>query len=252
MKKLTTLVLALAFAGVLFAQETTQGKVIFQEVMKLDIKLEGEGAQFADMLPKERKAVKELLFTPDASIYRKSKDAEEAEDVSMDHGGMSVQIKMAEPDNQFYVDIKKQKTIEKQEFMSRNFLIEDGVEASGWKLTGEQKSILDYSCQKAIKRDKEDKEIIAWFTPAIPVSTGPVGYIGLPGLVLEVVTNNGDNTITAKSIELAEVDKADISKPKKGKKVTREQYDKIVEEKMKEMGAQQGEGGGTFIMRIER
>ncbi len=31
-----------------------------------------------------------------------------------------------------------------------------------------------------------DVEVVAWFTPEIPVSSGPSWYQGLPGLILEV------------------------------------------------------------------
>lgn len=236
----------------LSAQTNQEGKVVYQEVQKLEIKLEGESAQFADLMPKERKATKELVFTATESMYKKYDGAEDDEDVSMEQGGMSVQIKMTEPDDQFYVDIEKQKTIEKKEFMTRNFLITSEVDASGWKMAGEQKTILDYACLKAVKTNEEGTETIVWFAPAIPVSTGPSANIGLPGLVLEVVSNDGDYTITAKNIELVSISKDSLVKPKKGKKVSQEEFDTIVKEKMEEMGAQQGEGGGTFIMRIER
>ncbi|PKP29480.1 MAG: GLPGLI family protein, partial [Bacteroidetes bacterium HGW-Bacteroidetes-17] len=55
--------------------------------------------------------------------------------------------------------------------------------------------------------------------------------------------------IIAESIDLKPIDKELISKPKKGKKTTREEFKKIVEEKTKEMGGESG--GGTFIMRIQ-
>lgn len=252
MKKSITLLASLFLTLTLLAQDNQEGKVWYEEVMKLEIKLDGDAAQFAHALPKERKSQKELLFTPDASLYHNNKDAENAEDVAMQQGDMAVQIKMMEPDEKFFIDLKKNKSIEKKEFMTRNFLIENDIEASGWKLTGQQKSILDYPCQQAVKTDEEGKETIAWFTPAIPVSSGPSSFVGLPGLVLEVTLKDGDHTIKAKKVELVSVDQKDLVKPKKGKKVSQEEYDQIVEEKMKEMGAERGEGGGTFIMKIER
>jgi GLPGLI family protein len=252
MKKIVLTLAGFLIVGGLFAQNKDEGKVIYREVQKLEIKLEGDAAQFANSLPKERKSYKELLFSPSASIYQKNSDGDAAQDVAMEHGGAMVQIKMTEPDNKFYVDISKQKTIEQKEFMTRIFLIEGTPDASGWKITGEQKTILEYPCQKAVRTNEAGEETFAWFTPAIAVSSGPSSYIGLPGLVLEVTSDNGDRTIQATSIDFTAIDKDVLVKPKKGKKVSQEEYDAIVEEKMKEMGAQQGEGGGTFIMKIER
>jgi len=144
------------FAVALSAQTNQEGKVVYEEVMKLEINLEGEAAQFADMMPKERKSKKELVFTSSESMYKKFDGGNDAEDVAMEQGGMAVQIKMVEPDDQFYVDIEKQKTIEKKEFMTRNFLINGEVKANGWKMTGEQKTILDYACMQAVKTDEEE------------------------------------------------------------------------------------------------
>lgn len=253
MKKSFVFLITLLLSLQLMSQNSArEGKVIYNEVMKLNINLEGDAAQFANAMPKERKSKKELIFNDEASIYKNFKGGDEAEDVAMEHGGTMVQIKMTEPDNQFFADHAKKKTVEQKEFMTRVFLIEGNIDAAGWKITGEQKSILDYACQKAVKTDEEGNETIAWFTPQIPVSTGPLHYIGLPGLVLEVVLKNGDHTISAAEIALEPVLKDDLQKPKKGKKVTQEEFDEIVAEKMKEMGAQQGGQHGTFIMRIEK
>ena len=253
MKRIILSIVCLVAMGGLFSQASAQeGKVVYEEVMKLDIQIEGDGAQFADMLPKERKSSKVLLFNSDVSLYENNKDKESAEDIAMEHGGAMVMMKMAEPNNKFYINFDKQKTIEKKEFMTRNFLIEGTVEASGWKLTGEQKNLLEYPCQKAVKTDDEGKETIAWFTASIPVSAGPGSFIGLPGLVLAVEMNDGEHTIMAQSVEMMDIAKDKLAKPKGGKKVNQEEFDIIVAEKMKEMGAQEGEAGGTFIMKIER
>ena len=135
--------------------------------------------------------------------------------------------------------------------MTRMFLIEGTVE-NKWKFTGNQKMILDYPCQEAELEGAENKTVV-WFTPAIPVQSGPANYIGLPGLVLAVDVNDGKNVITATSVELASVDKSLLEKPSKGKKTTREEFDKIVDEKMKEMGAESGSGGsGTIMIKIKQ
>ncbi len=233
-------------------QKKTEGKIIFEEVQKMEIKLEGEAAAFADALPKERRSKKELFFNSQASLYQNLKNDESAEDVAMQHGGAMVQIKMMEPDNKLFADLDKKIIVEKKEFMTRDFLIEGKIDPAGWKMTGEQKMILDYPCQKATQENEEGQTTTAWFSPAIPVSAGPAEFMGLPGLVLEVEMMDGDRTITAKKIVFTELEKDLVAKPKGGKKVTREEFDKIVEEKMKEMGAEHGEGSGTFIMRIER
>ncbi len=251
---LSSIVVALSIG--LYAQDgdnsSKEGKVVYEDVMKLDIKLEGAAAQFADQLPKERRSKKELLFTENFSLYQNVKEDESAEEVAMSGGGGMIQMKMMEPDNQLFYDIENSKTVEKREFMTRVFLIENDIKQGEWKITGDQKVILDYPCMQAVQENDEGKKTFAWFTPSIPIATGPSGYIGLPGLVLQVEMEDGDHTLTALSIDFSEIDKKLLVKPKKGKKVSQEEFDKIVADKMEEMGAEHKEGGATFMIQIKK
>lgn len=246
MRKLLLLTVALFIAALGYAQE---GVITYGQVIKIEIKLEGDASAFSDMLPKERKSEKTLLFNSESSLYQ-NKEKDDGEAMHMDSGGAGVMIKMDEPDNKVFTDLATGAQVEQTEFMTRTFLVK-GSAKNKWKMTGNQKTILDYPCQEA-ELDGADKKTIAWFTPVIPVSGGPGNYGGLPGMILAVDIGDGHNTITATSVDLSEIEKGLIVKPKKGKKVSREEYDKIVERKMKEMGAEQGAGSGTFMIKIKQ
>jgi GLPGLI family protein len=68
-------------------------------------------------------------------------------------------------------------------------------------------------------------------------------------MILELDIDEGKRTLVAEKITLAPNEKGAITKPKKGKKVSREEYEKIVEEKTKEMEEQMG-GNGSFQIKI--
>lgn len=76
-------------------------------------------------------------------------------------------------------------------------------------------------------------EVTAWFTPQIPVSNGPGEYAGLPGLILEL--NVYRTTLLCSKIVMNPKSAEKIEAPTKGKKVTREEYIKIVKEKTDEL-----------------
>jgi len=85
-------------------------------------------------------------------------------------------------------------------------------------------------------------EVTAWFTPQIPVSNGPGEYAGLPGLILEM--NMHRTTILCSKIVLSTKAGEKIEAPDKGDEVTREEYNKVVKEKMDEMRENfRGSGG---------
>lgn len=89
-------------------------------------------------------------------------------------------------------------------------------------------------------------EVVAWYTPQIPINQGPDDYWGLPGLILEV--NADKTTILCTKIVMNPEEKEDIDKPEKGEEVTQAEYNDTVKKKMEEMremyGGRGGRGGG--------
>ncbi|MHC1703838.1 MAG: GLPGLI family protein [Tenuifilaceae bacterium] len=251
MKKSIVLLLSLFIVVKVCAQtDNTQGQIKYEVVRKFEIKIQGgDAAQFQNMLPKERKSNKELIFNADASLYQTINSNQDEEAVHETQGG-AVMIKMMEPNEIIYSDIKSKINLEQREFMTRNFLVETITDTAQWKMTGNQKAILGFNCMEA-ELVGSKKKTIAWFTPMIPVSTGPDGYTGLPGLILLMDIDNGKTTYTAQNVDLKEIDPSLLKKPKDGKKVTRKEFNKIVEEKRKEMNMGHGDGA-TVIIRTTR
>ena len=87
-----------------------------------------------------------------------------------------------------------------------------------------------------------------WFTPSINIPAGPGNYCNLPGLVLKVDINEGQRVLEARSISFDDPGKDVFEKPDKGKKVSKDEFDTIVAEKMKEMGAEGSTGGGGIVI----
>jgi GLPGLI family protein len=246
MKKIILTLFTFACVLPVFAQ-VTSGKVTYKETIKIGLALEEheEAAQFAAMLPKEQSFQKILTFTPEASLYQP--DAKPA-DKPADQNPMSVIINMAMPQEKTYHDIKAGKTISQKEFMSRKFLVTGDAKKTTWKMTGQQKKILGYPCMQAVTT-KDSEQVVVWYTPAIPVSTGPMEANGLPGLVLGIEVGKL-YSLEAVKLEPGNIDKKDIQKPTEGKKVTNEEYEKIVMEKTKEM-AESMDGGRNVIIRTQ-
>lgn len=90
-----------------------------------------------------------------------------------------------------------------------------------WQLTNKTKMIGDYKCYRASIKEKlysrqgyyYYKDVIAWFTPEIPLNFGPKNYKGLPGLILQIEDN--EYTLTATKINLNPSEEFKIERPKK-------------------------------------
>ena len=212
----------------------------------MELKMKDMDEQIAKMLPKELKSTKELLFNSEAALFRNVEKNADENVVSESAGGASFMVKIQEPDEFVYSDVVAKKNIEQREFMTRNFLITTSTDTTKWKMTGNQKTILEIPCMEAELMGAASKTR-AWFAPSIAVSVGPDGYTGLPGLILSLNINDGERTFEAKKVERIPVDSKELVKPKDGKKVTKAEFKKIVEEKKREREA--SGGSGVIIMR---
>ena len=72
-----------------------------------------------------------------------------------------------------------------------------------WKITNETKNILGYKCTKAvttITRTNVSYSVTAWFANQLKYQIGPKGTFGLPGLILEIQSENSELNCIASSI----------------------------------------------------
>src|SRR5690606_13601200 len=110
-----------------------------------------------------------------------------------------------------------------------------------------KKDSLETNIMDEIEIPKEI-EIVAWYTPQIPIQQGPGEFHGLPGLILEVQADR--TSILCTRIVLNPKTPEEIKKPTRGQKVTQEEYQKIVKEKVEEMQEMYGGRGRGRGMQI--
>lgn len=237
-------VLTLLFFSTSFIYaQINAGIVKYKEVIitKPDLqKAEEQGwAEWASMVPDSVVFYKKLLFKESISSYTNIPMDENPDEQNMVKMMMR---RYANANNETYVNTLDNKYVEKKDFMGKTFLIKGKPEEKKWKMTGEIKSILDFPCLKATFEDSTGV-IEAWFTTEIAASTGPENYGGLPGLIMQLTIVKEKRTLTADELSLKEVNSTEFKEPTEGKEVTREEFYKIVKEKMQEMRQAGGFGG---------
>ncbi|MCS4304996.1 MULTISPECIES: GLPGLI family protein [Chryseobacterium] len=70
-----------------------------------------------------------------------------------------------------------------ESIFNQKFYSEGKLSDIEWKITAEEKELLGFKARKAVSK-KEEYLITTWYTDDIPVSSGPVNFFGLPGLVI--------------------------------------------------------------------
>lgn len=248
MKRLLPLLMILLATPVL----AQQGTITYDRVVKLDFELPPEMESMRDQFPTENKTRMTLHFNEWESVWQASEEQEESGERSFGGGGMMIRMSRGPREqNVTYINHEEGLITERRDFMGRTFLIKDEQPMLPWKLTGEQSEFNGYLVQKATTvRDSSSVE--AWFSPQIPVTVGPGPFGGLPGAILVLTIDEGQTTFTATDIALADLPEGTIVAPDEGKEVTQEEFDEIMEEKMKEMEAQfggRGRNGARVIIR---
>lgn len=81
------------------------------------------------------------------------------------------------------------------------YIVEEPLENIEWSLIEDStKNVLGYDCVMATA-NYHGRKWTAWFTPEIPVQTGPWKLAGLPGLILEADADNGVYSFVATGIQ---------------------------------------------------
>ncbi len=249
---------SLLFATGIYAQNTS-GRIVYKEIIEVQMDTLITGALEDTLSTPQMEGLNEVLeqfsmpeikrelrFTSTASSFKvatKSKDKQ----MTSEDGSESFHFVMMVPEEELYIDMKTLKVTEQKEFMGKKFLLNYEIEKQDWKITGKQKKVADKLCFEA-RLKGDTNQTIAWFCPEIQVASGPDVYGQLPGIILELTTKKGELTYKAIEIELNPDEDIELEAPKKGKKVSKEKYRKIVEEKTREM---KEVNGGQMVIEIK-
>ncbi|MBX7126671.1 MAG: GLPGLI family protein [Cyclobacteriaceae bacterium] len=227
-------VLVALSASYCFAQE---GVIDYEVKINMHRNLPPGEEGMKAMIPEFRTQKLQLFFNQEASLY---KPAEEDDDEEINGGG-GVQIRMRQPMSEVYTEPAQQRIVELREFFDKKYLIEDTLRMRPWKLGTETKTIAGYACRNATFASEDGKEkLLVWYTDKIRPSLGPDRFASLPGTVLEVDTNDGERIITAKTVTLRALKKAELKVPSGGTKMTSAAFRKMVDEQIRKMGGSNG------------
>ena len=266
---ITLTLLLIAVPAKLLSQEF-HGMAVYESKTKLwDMKLEGDGItdemtkQIREGMIKELEKKFYLDFNQYESVYYEEQKLESPAPAA---NGFSMSFS-SNVGGKTYKNLKEKSQLEEEDFFGKEFLVSDSLKVWNWELQNETKKIGNYTCYKAISIDRvtdeelqkyeerkkkqdtaitsfmelqqpKDRVTTVWYTPEIPVGQGPAKFWGLPGLILEA--NFDETTILCSKIVLNPKDKTEIKKPKRGKKVTKKEYESLIEKQMEQMKDENG------------
>tara|TARA_R110000868_G_scaffold28547_6_gene106975 strand:- start:7582 stop:8409 length:828 start_codon:yes stop_codon:yes gene_type:complete len=264
-KPLLTMLIVLFVTNHLQAQDF-QGIATYKSHRKVDLKIDEEKVNsemqksIQEQLKKQFQQEYTLEFNRNESIYKRVEKLDRPSAPS----SSGITIKISQGSDILYKNIQENRYSKKTEISGKIFLIKDTLQSKKWQLVNETKYIGEYACFKAVFEEEyttktiteddkfedvtKQRTVTVWYTPQIPVSSGPEDYFGLPGLILEI--NDGEMTLICSKIVLNPKESFKIEAPDKGKQVSQKEFDDIQEKKNKEMmeNFQSRRGNGDRVM----
>ncbi|NCI47641.1 GLPGLI family protein [Sediminibacterium soli] len=272
MKRVFIMVLALLGGSGLYAQ-IKEGTIVYERRINMHRTIQNE--QMRAMIPEFRTSKHMLLFSDSVSVYKLVPEDEAPDPFAGGGGGVRMIMRGAADGGDLYKNFSQAKSVQTSELAGKNYLIVDSIRQQPWKLYPETKQVLGHTCRKAVRkmpapvaamrtismvngvqRDSgsapavpaaREVEVIAWYADNIITPAGPEGYGQLPGAILQLDFDNGQNVITA--VEIREkVDQKELKEPRKGKIVTQAAYRQLMQDLMNTQ--MQSMPGGGMRMRF--
>ncbi len=104
--------------------------------------------------------------------------------------------------NVVYQNTTSKTRLTEKKIWGEQFLITDSVRKFNWKITDSKRNICGYQCRKAIWQANDTTRIYAWFCSEVNASIGPESFVGLPGAILGLATEDGGIIYFAKAVEV--------------------------------------------------
>ncbi|WP_456376133.1 GLPGLI family protein [Lutibacter sp.] len=173
-----------------------------------------------------------LKFTKDESIF------EVEESINLEDNMLAnLALTVGGSKGVFYTNTKDKNILNEKESFGQEFIVKRSLESIKWKLHNKTKKIGNYLCYKAMttyvvinSKGIFNHSVTAWYTTEIPVGFGPIGYGGLPGLIVELSVQNFKYQM--EQIIFNPKKQFKIKKPTNGKQVTEKEFNAIGKEAM--------------------
>lgn len=186
--------------------QITYGKITYERKTNLYKKFKNN-SDVKDWLKEEDKNkmdVFELIFNDSICVF-KPQESDLAEKMSW-----------ATSKNVVYQNFKEGKRLTEKRIWGEKFIVSDTIRKFNWKITDSKRTICGYQCRKAVWQANNSIRLYAWYCNEINNSIGPESFVGLPGAILGLATEDGGVIYFAKSIEIIKPDPVALV-PKKSK-----------------------------------
>jgi GLPGLI family protein len=189
--------------------QITYGKITYERKTNLYKKFKNNGdvKEWLKEEDKNKVDVFELYFDDSLSVF-KPQESDLVERMSW-----------ATTKNVVYQNYAANKRLTEKKIWGETFLVADTIRTFKWKITESKRTICGYQCRKAIWQANDSTRIYAWFCAEVNASIGPESFVGLPGAILGLATEDGGVIYFAKSVEVVKPETTTLLQKKSKQKI---------------------------------
>jgi GLPGLI family protein len=214
--------------------QAAEGVIRYEFRMDVHRSIPPEREEMKAMVPQFRTVNFDLFFNQQERLYKAVEEEAPMQGPGGGGGPRGGGFRM--PRTEIYYSLENNERTVGTEFFSKNYLIIDTIALGPWKLGSEYMEIMGHRCQMAWYKDTvRGEEVTAWFTLGLQPFLGPDLYSTLPGTVLALDINNGERVWIARKIDMRPLVAAERRKPTRGEKITRGEYNKLMDEQRARM-----------------
>jgi GLPGLI family protein len=173
----------------------TEGRIVFERRTNLEKKFKDQ--KFGRKEINEDNKIKieffELLFKDSLGVFKPIEN--NAQD----------DFAWATMRNSCFYNIQNSNKLLLMNVMGKDLFVTDSLNKIQWKVTESTRKIAGLDCYRSVWDKNDSTRIYAWFTIDIPVSMGPEGIEGLPGMILGLATEDGSIIYFAKEVRFINV-----------------------------------------------
>src|SRR5688500_2863367 len=148
--------------GSIVLGQANEGVITYETKINMHRTLPKEREEMKNMIPEFRISQQQLFFNADESLYKPVED----DDENMEQGGRGIQMRIQQPFSEMYFNRATSTRITQQEFLGKEYLIEDSLSLPPWKFGTETKKVMGYDCKQAIHYNEERRQqVVAWYAP---------------------------------------------------------------------------------------
>lgn len=168
------------------------------------------GQMIRDKVPRFSISWYNLTFNNNKGVYKFNRLDEKTKAPAF-FGGPS-------EDNIWFSDYSSGTFTDQKNIFGDNYLLKDSLMNISWKMVpNETREIAGFNCRKAQAIIFDSVYVFAFYTDEINVSGGPLGFHGLPGMILGITIPRMFTSWIADKVEINGVNTSIVVPPTKGK-----------------------------------